>query len=422
MKKLIPQKLLNFYHKFQTIIVSAIFGFPGRKLNIIGVTGTNGKSTVCYMISKILDEAGIKNAMLGTIYFKIGRKIWRNNCKMTFPGAVKFQSFLALAKKTHCQFVILEATSHAISQFRDWGLNYKTLVFTNITHDHLDYHGTMENYLKTKFKLFQDNPKASAIINLDDKNAGKFLHAGNRKTITYSLNQVADIFAKNKHFHTNYSTCSVIYNHKQTPLKINLSVKFNLSNALAAFAVGLEQGISSKTIKNALEKIQGIPGRMENLDFGQSYQIIIDFAHTPDGLEQVFQSIKPNVVGRLIHVGGATGNRDKTKRPILGALAGKFADVVIVTDEDPGTEKAEDIIEAVAGGVGRGTPKSTPKVLSKNFFKILNRADAIRLALENAQAGDVILITGKGHEEVMATDKGLVPYSDKKVVEEYFKK
>ena len=422
LRKILPESVINFYHKCQAIVACVWYGFPAKKLKVIGITGTNGKTTSSYMISKIFDEAGNKNAMISTIYYKIGKKRWRNNSKMTSLDPFILQKFLRDAVKAKCQFAIVEVTSHAIAQYRIWGIEFDTLVFTNITHDHLDYHKTFTDYLRAKTKLFSDNVKARAILNADDKNVGAFKKASGSQIVTYSIESKGIINAKKIKCYEDMSTFKINWLGSEIDAKINIAGLFNISNALAAFSVGLAYNFSPKSIVKALESIKTISGRLENIDCGQNFKIIIDFAHTPDGLQKVFETIKPLVNGRLIHIGGATGDRDRTKRPILGALSGRYADISIVTNEDPGSEKSEDIIKEVAEGVVRGGVGKNKKILDKNFYKIIDRSEAIRFALSNAQKSDVVLITGKGHEQVMKIKDKLIPYSDQEVVKEYFKK
>lgn len=421
LRKIIPESLINLYHKLNAILANIIYGFPGRKLTIIGITGTNGKTTSAYMISKILDESGNKNAMISTIYFKLGEKFIRNNSKMTTLDPFVIQKFLHNAVKQKCNYAIIETTSHAIVQHRIWGIKYDALLFTNITHDHLDYHKTFKNYLSAKTKLFYDNKNAKAVLNADDPHSKDFEKAKNKKIITYSIASKGNINAKKQKNYIDGSTFSIAWGGYSIDAKINLPGSFNISNALGAFAVCMLYNISPKTATNALEKIKNIPGRFEYLDFGQNFKIIVDFAHTPDGLEKILRSISPYVKGNLIHVSGATGDRDKTKRPILGAITGKYADIVIISNEDPGHEEPEKIIEEVASGVTRGATKNNPKTLGKNFFKINERDKAIKFALSIAKKDDTVLITGKGHEKVMNIAGKLIDYSDQEVVKEYFK-
>ena len=421
-RNIIPEGAVNFYHLCQAVMANIWYGFPAKKITIIGVTGTNGKTTTSYMISKILDESGNKNAMATTIYFKIGNKQWRNNSKMTTLDPFVLQKFLRDAVNENCQYAIVETTSHAISQHRIWGLQYDTLVFTNITHDHLDYHKTFKNYLKTKIKLFADNKEAKAVLNADSEYISQFKKASHGQVVTYSMAGKGTINAKKIKHYDDCSTFAIAWLGNEIEAKIKLLGDFNIANSLAAFAVGMYYNISPKTITLSLGKIAGIAGRLENADFGQDYKIYIDFAHTPDGLKQVFETVRPLAKGKLIHIGGATGDRDRTKRPILGALSGQYADISIVTDKDCGSEDPKEIIKEVATGVTRGANAKNPKVLGENYFLITDRTEAIRFGLSLAKKGDIVLVTGKGHEQVMKVGDKLIPYSDQKVVKEYFVK
>lgn len=418
-RKLLPESFINFYHKCQAILANILYRFPSRKMKIIGITGTNGKTTVAYMIAKILDETGNKNAMISTIYYKIGAKFSRNNTKMTTLNPFVLQRFLTQASREKCQFAILEVTSHAVVQSRIWGLKFDSLIFTNITHDHLDYHKSFKEYLGAKTKLFSSNISAKAILNADDEHIKDFKHSSGSQIITYSLKSKGLVNAKKIKLYDDRSTFQISWLGHEVEAKLNIAGLFNISNALAAYCTGLIYNLSPYSIVKALGNIKKIPGRLEHLDFGQPYEIIVDFAHTPDGLQQVFETIKPVTIGKLIHIAGATGDRDKTKRPILGALAARFADVAIVTDEDPGSEKSEDIINQVAEGVNQGSGKNK-KILGQNYFKILDRAEAIKFGLSLAKKGDIVLITGKGHEQVMKIGDKLVPYSDQNIVKSYF--
>jgi UDP-N-acetylmuramoyl-L-alanyl-D-glutamate--2,6-diaminopimelate ligase len=420
LRKIVPESIINVYHKCHAVVACVWYGFPAKKIKVIGITGTNGKTTTAYMIAKIFDEVGNKNAMISTIYYKIGQKMWRNNTKMTTLNPFVLQKFLSEAVKNKCQMAIVEVTSHAVVQSRIWGIEFDTLIFTNITHDHLDYHKTFANYLKAKTKLFGDNKKARAVLNADDKNVGAFKKASSSQIVTYSISGRGMVNAKQIKQYEDMSTFQVSWFGNEIDMVINVAGKFNISNALAAFCTALAYNISPKSIISSIRKIKTIAGRLENIDCGQKYKIIIDFAHTPDGLQKVFESIKPITKGKLIHVGGATGDRDITKRPILGALSGRYTDVSIVTDEDPGSEDREDIINQVSNGVVRGGVGKNKKILGKNFFKIIDRSEAIRFALSNAEKGDIVLITGKGHEKVMKVGDKLIPYSDQEVVKKYF--
>ena len=419
-KKIIPESFINIYHLCQAVMANIWYGFPAKQLFVIGITGTNGKTTTSCMISKILDESGNKNAMMTTIYYKIGKKIQRNNSKMTTMDPFILQKMLRQAVDEGCRYAIVETTSHAISQHRIWGIKYNILIFTNITHDHLDYHKTFKNYLKTKIKLFKDNPWAKTVINADDKYCNDFKNASSGQKVTYSLTSQGVVNAKKIKQYDDKTAFTIAWLGNEIEAKINLLGNFNVANSLAAFTAGMLLNISPKTIVQALGQIKGISGRLEEIKNNKDYKIFIDFAHTPDGLKQVFETIKPLVKKSLIHIGGATGDRDKSKRPILGALSGRYADISIITDEDCGSEDPRQIIKEVAEGVKRGGQNN--KILGKNYFLMADRAEAIRFGLSLAKKGDIVLITGKGHEQVMKVGDKLIPYSDQKVVKDYFVK
>lgn len=422
LRKILPESFILWTHKVRAIAANIWYGFPSRHLKVIGVTGTNGKTTTCHLISGILEEAGYKVGMLTTIDFKIGEEIVQNTTKMTTLNPFILQNNLFKMAKVGCHYAIIETTSHAISQYRNWGIRYHAAVLTNITHDHLDYHKNFQEYRNTKLKLFSKNPQVS-VINLDDESAKIFLAQGAKKTYAYAIENKANIVAKKILYEKGGSLFTLVGDFGQITINLALPGKFNIYNAMASFCVGLGENIDTQTIKKALELTCGVPGRMEKIDCGQNFAVIIDFAHTPDGLMNVFETVKYGSRGRIIHVGGATGERDRTKRPILGALSGKYADITIVTNEDPYSEDPQKIIEEVAKGVPRGAGKDNPKTLGKNFFLEPNRKTAILKALSMTKKDDIVLITGKGCETKMAISHNqFIPWSDREIVEEELNK
>lgn len=408
LKKIIPPLIIKWSHKARGMLAAVIYGFPGRKLKVIGVTGTNGKTTTCHMTASILEKAGFKVGLASTIRFRIAKKETVNDTNMTTVSPFVLQKMLASMVEAKCDYAILETTSHAIDQYRNWGINYEVAVLTNITHDHLDYHQTFANYRNIKLKLFLENNKIH-IVNLNDSSAEYFLQTPSHKTLTYGIsNQKADLFSRNIKLLASgsiFELASPIGN-----LTVNLKIPgiFNVENSLAASAIAISQDISVDVIKKALEKMETVPGRMEKIKNSLGIEIIIDYAHTPDALEKIYRTIRPIIKGRLISVLGACGDRDKTKRPLLGALAGKFADTVIITNEEPYAEDPEKIIEMVAAGMPRG----------KNFLKISNRRKAIHKALSLAKNGDAILITGMGDQRYMVVGREHVPWNEREVVKE----
>jgi UDP-N-acetylmuramoyl-L-alanyl-D-glutamate--2,6-diaminopimelate ligase len=415
---MVSENFILWTHKVRAMIAALYYGYPAKNLKVIGITGTNGKTTLSHFVVSILEEAGFKVAMATTIDFKIGDKVMMNETKMTTLSPFFIQKFLRDAVSAGCQYAIVETTSHALKQHRVWGIKYYGAVLTNITHDHLDYHKNFKDYQDSKLLLFSNNPKFS-VLNSDDESYGEFSKKIAQKNLSYGIENKADVAARKIMLEPNKTLITVVTPVGQISMYINIPGKFNVYNALAAISVGIAEDLDLEVMKNAIEKVTLIPGRMEKVEAGQDFTIIVDFAHTPDGLQKVFEATRAMTKAKIIHVGGATGNRDKTKRPIMGSISGRWADVTIVTDEDPYDEDPKSIIDQVADGVIRGATKENPKVLGENFFKILNRKSAIMQALNMAKKGDVVLITGKGAETKMAVGNNqFIPWSDKEIVEE----
>ena len=402
-KKFIPSFLLSWYHFLLAFLGAILYGFPSKRLKVVGVTGTNGKTTTVEMISKILDynpptasshslrerapEAGYKAAVLSSIRFKIGDKDCPNTLKMTMPGRFKIQKFLRQAVNAGCQYAILEVTSEGIKQHRHRFINFEAAVFTNLSPEHIEAHGGFENYKETKGKLFQTT-KNIHIVNLDDENAKYFLQFPAKKKYTFGMNQ-GDI------------------NNKDIKLQLSLIGNFNIYNALAAIGVGLSQGISLETCKRAVENVKGIPGRMEEV-VSQPFKVFVDYAFTPNALEKVYQAIKNNFQPKkmICVLGACGGGRDKWKRPVLGEIAAKYCNEVIVTNEDPYDEDPMKIIDEVAKGT------------NGKARKILDRREAVRESLKSGQSGDAVIITGKGCEPWIIEKGKKIPWDDREIVKE----
>lgn len=424
--KILSQKTKNKFHKAEAKFAIVKHGNPSSKIKVIGVTGTKGKTSVCNMIASILDAAGIKNAMETTISTKVNNSVTAHITKsgwVTTPPASVLQKFLKRAVQEKCEYAILEVTSQAIDQNRIFGIKFDTLVYTNLSHDHLDYHKTRENYLEAKLKLFKENPQAKFVINMDDIYWNKFCSEKAADKLLYSVRKTMarGIVARKILTSPDSATFTVAHETGQTTVNLNIPGMFNIQNALAAFGVGLELGIDPEKIKAGLESISVIPGRMESIKVSknQDFSTIVDYAHNPDSLKNVYETVREgmkNRGGKMIAVLGATGRRDKTKRPLMGALAGGFADMVIFTNEDPYDEDPEKIIDEVMEGIHRGGTKHQWR-LHRNYWKVLDREQAIHKAIKEAGKGDVVVITGKGAEEVMAIGfNTFIPFSDRKIV------
>ena len=387
------QKIKNYYHLAQAFLASTYFGFPSRNLQVIGVTGTDGKSTTASMIYKILTDSGKKAALLTSIGIKIGSKIYRTGTHVTTPSPFVLQQILKKAKDANMKYFIIEATSHGLDQNRLAYINFKIAAITNLTNEHLDYHGSWNNYLRAKAKLFKN--VSFSVINQDDKSYKYLKDTASGKVLTYASRLRAD------------------FNLKNFPIKLKVFGDYNFENALAAATVATALGIDKKTILKSLANFEGIVGRMHKIDVGQNYDVYIDFAHTPNALARACTNLRLAAQengARLIIVFGAAGERDRAKRPQMGKVAAQFADIVILTAEDPRSEKVEDICFQIAKGLIAQNKKE-----GNDFFIIADRAKAIDFAVRIAKAKDVVVFFGKGHEKSMSFKDKDIPWDEFKV-------
>jgi len=422
MKKLIPQSIKNICHLFQAVFANVCFGFPSRKLKIIGVTGTNGKTTTVQMIAKILEDADFKIAVASTINFKIAEKEWVNKSKFTTLSSWSLQKFLKQAVRAGCEYAVIEISSHSLDQNRVWGVDFDVAVITNVTREHLDYHETMKEYAKAKEKLFamiSRNPEGASVVNLNSEFAKNFLKYSADKKYGYFLNN-QELKIKNqginiiKAENIELGIQNTKYQIHDTSFQINLPGEFNIENALAATCVGMSQNIPIEKISAALSKIKGVPGRMEKIENSRDLNIIVDYAVTPDSLEKLYtylHGIKKEG-SKIIAVFGSCGERDRGKRPIMGEIVARQADYCIVTNEDPYHEDPQQIIDEVFAGVAKY------KKENENAWRILDRREAIKKALQIAKPGDIVVVTGKGAEDTMAVGDERIPWNDPEVIRE----
>ncbi|MEK7549835.1 MAG: UDP-N-acetylmuramoyl-L-alanyl-D-glutamate--2,6-diaminopimelate ligase [Patescibacteria group bacterium] len=407
LSSLFPQSFKNYYHLMCAVFAAFFFGFPAKNIRVIGVTGTNGKTTTSQFIAKVLEEAGYVVALASTINFQIGSKHWVNESKFTTSSAWKLQKFLREAVQAGCDVVVLETSSHALDQHRTFGIPYEIAVITNVTREHLDYHKTMEAYRAAKQKLFK---KAKvAIINADMQKPEEFVFPFHEAVVQYSTkNKEADIYARG----VSLDFKKVEWFTAETHFVLHLPGIFNIENALAALAVAQVLHIDFSVARKALEKITGIPGRMELVENASGIDIVIDYAVTPDAFEKLYASVLPlKIPGtQIIHVFGACGERDRGKREEMGEIASRSSDIVILTNEDPYHEDPEQIIDEIEKGVS--------KKKEKDYFRIFDRRQAIHKALEMAEQGDIVLVTGKGAETSMAFGDKRVPWNERAVIQE----
>ncbi len=426
------QKIKKIKHFAFAHLANILYGRPARDMTIIGVTGTNGKTTTATLIHHILTQAGYKAGLISTLNFKIGDSEFDNLDKMTALPSFPFQNWLARMKGAKCQYVVMEVTSHALDQFRMLGVPVDIAIFTNLTHDHLDYHKTMENYKNAKLKLFKTLKKSYrkpgvnkiAIINSDDQYAEDFWKSSNADIkMAYGLGRKKaqeQITAKKITYLSHKTRFTAETPYGETEISIPMIGKFNVYNTLAAISATTSQNIPLDKIKSAIESFPQVPGRMENVENNLGIGIIVDFAHTPDALKKVYETLKPLTHGKTIVVYGATGERDKTKRPIMGAIATQYADTIVVTNDDPYHENQDEIADAIIEGINKGN-RNMKFETDENLFKILDRKEAILKGLSLAKKGDSVIITGKGGEKVMAIGDKKIPWSDRGIVEEWIK-
>jgi len=386
------------------------FGHPSKKLKFVGITGTNGKTTTSHLVKAIMEAGGEKAGLVGTIEYKIGEQIIP--ATHTTPESLELNELFASMVENNCTSVSMEVSSHALDQFRVYGLDFDVAVFTNLTQDHLDYHVTMENYFKAKKILFTHlKPSSCAVINNDDPWGVQLLCSIESKKISYGFNLTADVFAKEVKLSIDGTTFVVSNGQQECTVSTSLIGKFNVYNVLAAYATGVGLGLSQEQILTGIKNLKNVRGRFERIASPNGWTAIVDYAHTPDALENCLKTIHDVLPsknrGHIITVFGAGGDRDKTKRPMMGCIAGDYSDLVIVTSDNPRSEVPETIIDDIMRGITRHA----------SVLREVDRQTAIERAIKCAQSGDVVLIAGKGHEDYQIIGKDKKHFSDREIVE-----
>ena len=388
------------YHFAQSVVAGTKNRWPSKKLHVIGVTGTNGKTTTCFMIWHMLNQAGYKTGLMTTVAWGVD-KLEPELGHMTTVDAFKLNKRIKDIKDKGAEYLVLEVTSHALAEYRTLGIPVEIAVFTNLTHDHLDYHGTIANYRAAKGKLFK---KAKfSILNADDKSVEYFKNLS-KKYITYGINS-----GKKRAKNVKLSVSGVEYSLDDMKITTKIPGEFNVYNSLAAAIVGETLGLTKEQIVEGIATLSEVEGRMNIIDEGQPFTVIVDYAHAPDALEKVFDSIGSHK-GRIISVHGGAGRRDPSTRPIRGAILARYSDIVIITEDDSRDEDPEKIAQSFIEGAIKGG-----KVEGRDLFKEMDRKKAIKLALDLAKPGDIVLILGKGHEKTILRADGPHPFEDIKV-------
>ena len=404
----VPQLLVSDGRAAMALITRAYYGFADEQMKLVGITGTKGKTTTSYLVKAVLEHAGHKCGLIGTTGNKIGDQ-WTNST-LTTPDPIELHRTLRMMADAGCEYVVMEVSAHALAMHRLDGLVFEAGCFTNLSQDHLDFFPNMEEYFKTKLGFFTSGSVRNAAVNIDDPRTPALINKLLIPRISYGIAVNADIFARDIDIHEDGVAFSlVLWNDRQYPVRLRLMGMFNVYNALAAAAICLSLGVAPEVICPALESVASVPGRAEVLDTHTPYKVILDYSHSPDAMENILSAVREFARGRIIIVFGCGGDRDQAKRPIMGAIAGRQADISILTSDNPRNEDPMEILKAIENGI-----KPTGGV----YEVIENRREAIRHAMQIAKDGDVLLLAGKGHEtyqEIMGIKR---PFNEKQIVQE----
>ena len=399
------QIIVDDTHSVFALMSANWFGCPADKMRLIGVTGTNGKTSVTYMLKKILESAGHKVGLIGTIQNMIGDRVVESH--NTTPGAYELNSLFSQMYNEGCSYVIMEVSSHALHQRRVCDLTFDVAIFTNLTQDHLDYHKSMENYLEAKKLLFK--MCKTAVINLDTPYSEDIIKDLDCKVVTYSTGNDSTYSAKGIKYRPSSVEYELVSDNILNHIKVNTGGSFTVYNSMCAAVAAIEAGIEVSAAAKALEELKGVKGRAESVPTGRDFTVIIDYAHTPDGLKNILSTFRDCEKNRLIALFGCGGDRDKTKRPIMGNIAVHNSDYVIVTSDNPRSEEPMDIINDILKGTeGVNTPVKV----------IENRIEAIKYAILIAQKDDIIVLAGKGHETYQILKNGTIHLDEREVIRE----
>lgn len=392
--------------KALAILASEFFGRPSEKIKVIGITGTNGKTTISYLIEAVLKEAHLDPGVVGTVNYRFKDKAFA--AKNTTPGPIEIQSMLAQMLKEGVKYTIMEVSSHALDQERATGINFHSAIFTNLTQDHLDYHVSLENYFQVKARLFKNlEPDSFCVINNDDVYGRRLKKLTSAGVITYGIDTQADVVAQDIKLDISQTEFEVKTGKLQVNLRTPLIGNHNVYNLLACIAWAIKQGLGLSVIKSAIEKFSFVPGRLERIESRSDFAVFVDYAHTEDALSNVLGFLRQIASGRIIVVFGCGGERDKTKRPKMGRVVTTLADYAIITNDNPRSEDPDEIIADIRNGIAKN-----------NYCVILDRREAIEQALSIAKSADIVLIAGKGHENYQILKDKTIHFDDREVVKE----
>ncbi len=414
--------LVPSVRRAMALAAELFYGSPARELRLIGVTGTNGKTTTTHLIDEILQAWGKKTALLGTIKYRIGGETLP--VLATTPEAPDLQKMLRCMRDQGVEYTIMEVSSHALEQHRVSGCDFNTAVLTNITEDHLDFHLTFDRYLAAKGKLFSQlggsfwkgSAPRFAVLNWDDRNCDYFLRQATAQAVCYGLEDGAEVRATGIKITSEGVSYHLVSPWGHENFQLKMTGVFSVYNALAATTVALLEGVELPLIREVLERVNGVPGRFERVDVGQDFLVIVDYAHTPDGLENILKTARQFARKKIITIFGCGGERDRSKRPIMGRIAGHYSDYCILTSDNPRGEDPWQIIEEVEAGL------QEKKLCGSGYTIQPDRYEAIKLGIELARPDDMVIIAGKGHENYQIFSDYTIPFSDRDVATELISK
>lgn len=410
----VPMLVVKDVRFAMAVIASRFYGYPSREMKVIGVTGTNGKTTTTYILEKILTDRGLRTGLMGTVRMRIGEEEFP--AENTTQEALELQRNFRRMRDVGTDYCLMEVSSHALDLGRVKSVRFRTALFTNLTQDHLDYHKTMEDYRSAKGLLFSrlgnelpgdPEERSYAVLNADDPASAYYAKQTAVEVLTYGIDNPSDVRAENIRITAKGTSFRLVTYLGETDVHLKLVGKFNVYNALGAVAVSLLEGVSLEQVKESLEGMLPVEGRMEAVDEGQDFLVLVDYAHTPDGLENALAAVKEVAEGRVITVFGCGGDRDRTKRPKMGRIAARYSDYVLVTSDNPRSEDPEAILKDIEPGVlDAGLPE-------EKYAMIADRRTAIQKAIEMASPKDVVLIAGKGHETYQLIKGATLHFDDR---------
>ncbi|MBR0366996.1 MAG: UDP-N-acetylmuramoyl-L-alanyl-D-glutamate--2,6-diaminopimelate ligase [Clostridia bacterium] len=404
----VPQVIVEDVRIATSYIAAAFYGHPADGMMMLGITGTKGKTTTSFLVKSIMDEAGYKTGLIGTVCSMIGDETIPS--RLTTPDPVETQQLLRRMADAGVQCVVMEVSAHATAMHRLEGVKFKVGAFSNFSQDHLDFFENMDAYFDAKLRLFMPDMCEEIVYNVDDERVSAGIRKLGRRALRIGIREPSDVYAND--IEVGERGCSFLMTwHKKfrTSISLRLAGIFNVYNALLAAGIAICAGVGPEAIRRGLEKVRAVPGRIELLDTGTPYRVILDYAHSPDALENILEAVRETTKGRLIALFGCGGARDHGKRPMMGEIAGKLADYCIITSDNPRNENPMDIIDAIEEGI---------KTTSCEYTVIENRREAIRYALRFARKDDVVVLAGKGHETYQEINGVKYPFDEKVVVAE----